>query len=63
MEDMVNKRFNKQTGRFIISKYSEEFVWDSGKRIRFFYQKLKPMSEIIFIVENSDVVDKGISIT
>ena len=26
----------------------------SGKRVRLFSQALKPMSEIIFIVENSD---------
>jgi predicted RNase H-like HicB family nuclease len=26
----------------------------SGKRVRLFSQRLKPMSEIIFIVENSD---------
>jgi len=27
---------------------------NSGKRVRLFSQGLKPMSEIIFIVENSD---------
>jgi predicted RNase H-like HicB family nuclease len=32
----------------------KDFFGISGKRVRRFSQRLKPMSEIIFIVENSD---------
>ena len=32
MQDMFNKRFDKQAGKFIICKYSEEFVWEQRQK-------------------------------